>query len=228
MNGAEQKLHKHYKLEADDIMFADLQFDERMKERVMRSIQSASKPSFQGKRLASWRKSLIFAALTAAAIIVVFIDLPSIQSPPSDQPPVIMTTLDAPIEAEQLKTLTPESLEDAQRMFGEELHLPAYMPEAYTLQNEIVAYGTAEGTADKVVFSYSSGVRSYLFIIEKEASLEPYANFEKIDFDGIKGYIDSVNETNTGLYWIDNDRLYSIIGELTRDEAVKVAQSIKR
>ncbi|MGM0883869.1 MAG: DUF4367 domain-containing protein [Bacillota bacterium] len=230
MSNDDLELRELYKSEAEQYLFDGLQFDGRMKERIMSGIHSDSKPTSSGKGIHSLRKRWLYSAMAAAAAVIILIAAPQMPAIAPEEDPPFNTFLDTEnpglVDDDTMMTWTPQSIEEAQTLFGEELLLPAYVPQSFELQKEIVAYGTVEGIVDKVTFSYSTGFQTFLYTVDKNASVEVFSEYEKLELNGITAYIDSVSESYTALYWVMDNRLYSILGDLSREEALNVAKSV--
>jgi hypothetical protein len=226
VNDMDQKLRKHYKSEADENLFDSLQFDSRMKERIRSGIHPETKRSDDQGWFNRRRMKWIYGSITAAvAVFTLFIVIPMLQSPSPSSPPIQSgTTLITPIEGDHREL---HSAEEAQQVYGRDLYLPAYTPDSY-MNDKIVAYGTTDGPISRVVFHYyADDTHSYELSVEKNTSIEAFANDEKIVFNGVTGYIHSDAKIGTTLFWMVDDNLYSIIGSLTREETLKVVESIK-
>lgn len=234
MSKNDLELRELYKSEAEHYLFDGLQFDEKLKERVMSDIQSESKRASSGKRIQSRRKRWMYGVMAAATAVIVLVAAPhmSTTAPEEDPPFNTLLVTENPDSADDtnigttIMTSSPQSIEEAQSLFGEKLHLPAYVPQSYELQKEIAAYGTVEGILDKVTFSYSTGSQTFLYTVDKNASAEVFSEFEKLELNGVTAYIDSLTDTYTALYWVMDNRLYSIYGDLSREEALNVAESV--
>lgn len=100
-----------------------------------------------------------------------------------------------------------------------------YVPEGFELES-------VEKTSIGVSYSYSSKNNS-LFMVNK------YSSVIKIDFDTEKTdareilinneiytYFESYSG-NCGLMWHENDYIYQVVGALTEDELLKIAETVK-
>lgn len=231
MSNDDIELRELYKSEAEQYLFDGLQFDSRLKERIMSSIQSESKPTSSGKRIQSRRKRWMYGVMAAVAAVIVLVAAPQMPITAPEEDPPFNTFLDTEnpglVDDTNLGiTSSPQSIEEAQSQFGEELQLPAYVPQSFELQKEISAYGTVEGKVDKVTFSYSTGSQTFLYTVDKNTSVEVFSEHEKLELNGVTAYIDSLNESYTALYWVMDNRLYSILGDLSLEEALNVAKSV--
>ncbi len=233
MNDTDRKLREHYKSEIDENLFDGLQFDSRMKERIRSGIYSEAKRSAL-KGWFGWRRvKWIYGSVTvAAAVLFLLIVLPMFQTSPSSNPPPIDSgiTLNTPFIGDPLVETFEKwelhSAEEAEEAYGKGLRLPAYTPDSY-INDKIVAYGASGGPINKVVFRYyADNTHNYALSVENNASIETFANDEKILVNGVTGYIHSDAIIGTTLFWMVDDNLYSIIGSLTREETLKVAESI--
>ena len=126
------------------------------------------------------------------------------------------------------------TLDDAKIDFGRSFIIPTYIPQDYKL-DQINASGFEEEKASKIVISYFSRDQSFIIIQEKTQIESEFDNYEKVDINGTIGLlksnasIDMENEDsiNTELHWSKNEIQYSIIGLITKEEAIKIARSMK-
>jgi hypothetical protein len=225
MNDPDRMLREHYKSETDDFLFNDVHFDSRMMAEVRSKVQTATKQTTRtgrfNQRRMRWMYGTIGTMMVAAAMIILFITLPSLDTPPSSsQPPTNSGTIF--IVDDSQKVL--QNTEEAKSLYGEGLHLPSYIPKAY-VNNRIEAFNITEDGTSKVIFTYEADTKNYILSVEKNASLEPFMNDEKIEINDVTGYIFS-DANITTLSWLIDDNLYSINGILSREETLKVARSI--
>ena len=126
------------------------------------------------------------------------------------------------------------TLDDAKIDFGRSFIIPTYIPQDYKL-DQINASGFEEEKASKIVISNFSRDQSFIIIQEKTQIESEFDNYEKVDINGTIGLlksnasIDMENEDsiNTELHWSKNEIQYSIIGLITKEEAIKIARSMK-
>jgi hypothetical protein len=228
MNDPDQMLREHYKSESDEFLFNEVHFDSRMMAEVRSKVQTATKQTTRSgrfdQRRMRWMYGTIGTMMVAAAMILLFITLPSLDTPPSSQPPIdSVAPLNSPLIVDDSQRVL-QNAEEAKSLYGEGLHLPSYTPKAY-LNNRIVAFSTTKDGVSKVDFTYATDNKNYILSVEKNASLEPFMNDEKIEINDVTGYIFS-DANLTTLYWLIDDNLYSITGMLPREETLKIARSI--
>ncbi len=136
-------------------------------------------------------------------------------------------------DSPQENTWRLNTMEEAGEIFGSAFLTPDYLPEKYQLDG-IQAFGADRSSADKIILSYQSGEQSIYITEEKSASQEGVSGYEAISMDGFTGYIKELqpgDEAGTGdqyieLHWYKEEIHYSISGQLTREEAVKVAKAM--
>jgi hypothetical protein len=215
MNDPDQMLREHYKSETDEFLFNEMYFDSRMMADVRSKVHTATKQSTRTGRFDQRRMRWMYGTMiVAAAMILLFITLPS--------PPINTGTTFIVDDSQRVL----QNAEEAQSSYGEGLHLPSYTPKAY-VNNRIVAYSTTKSGVSKVIFIYETDTKNYILSVEKNASIEPFMNDEKIEINDVTGYIYS-DANITTLYWLIDDNLYSINGILPREETLKVARSINK
>jgi hypothetical protein len=230
MNDPDQILREHYKSESDEFLFNDVHFDSRIiaevRSKVHTDIKQSSRTGRFDQRRMRWMYGTIGTMMVAAAMILLFITLPSLDTPPSSQPPIdSVAPLNSPLIVDDSQRVL-QNAEEAKSLYGEGLHLPSYTPKAY-LNNRIVAYSTTKSGVSKVIITYETDTKNYILSVEKNASLKPFMNDEKIEINDVTGYIYS-DANITTLYWLIDDNLYSINGILPREETLKVARSINK
>ncbi len=123
----------------------------------------------------------------------------------------------------------PDSLEEAERSFGEGFLIPYYIPEGYK-QIGIYASGTESGTV-KIIINYSADEQFFAIVEQKTEEVRESSGFEAVDINGTEGYVMSDNAgtiTYTQLYWSDDGVMYTISGAMTKEEAVRIARSMKQ
>lgn len=239
----ETELRRQYKVEADEILFDNLNFDARMKERVLRSIQTEHKLSVWKKRFGQGRRKWIYSITTAGFVVIVFLSIipnPGDWSKPStlgnnEENPSVMHKVDDPSDTPiDDGTIPPtgqswslQTPEEAKERFGQGMLVPSYAPDNFTLRR-IDAAGTEQAMAVKIIFTYASEDRSYMVIEDKRISPTVFAGYESVDINGIEGYVKS-DETasDTELRWSADGVQYMIIGNITKEEIVKVARSLQ-
>ncbi|MDQ0110733.1 hypothetical protein [Paenibacillus harenae] len=220
MNQEKPGLRETYKTEADETLFAGMEFDERLKERVRNSIHSEQKQDLPDtpKRVRRSKRWTIGFMTAAAAILFVLASQQLMNMIPED-------TTNLLVDPEIIEAPAPQSVAEAEALFGEKLYMPAEVPQSYQLQKEIGAFGDKDGIIDRLIFTYTGSNGAFLFTVEKTEATDATAGLETVQIGDLVGYIDSLKEDYTVLYWVMEGRLYSIMGDLTRGEALSVAGS---
>lgn len=127
-----------------------------------------------------------------------------------------------------------ESLDEAKNSFGDFFLTPAYVPEGFT-QSGINASGTLEDPALRVEMSYASGERSFVIIEDKNSPLIDFTGFETVDINGYDGYLKAARPDNykaaaahdTELHWHANGVRYAVAGQISGEEALRIANSME-
>lgn len=124
------------------------------------------------------------------------------------------------------------SKEEASKLFGTTFLTPEYIPEGFNFE-KIQALGTDQQSANKVIFSYFKGKQSFLIIEEKTEMQNGLNGFTKIDINGAVGYLkantsETEDNLDTEVHWFKDGVHYSVSGLITKDEAIKVALSMKQ
>lgn len=230
---------RDFKNIADDIM-KDIKVDEDLKKKTLeKSLKKNNMPI---------RKVLILAA--CFLLIIGIVNIPHILS--LKNPKIrteytdnnIISSVDetesAP-EDSNINILNSEekywvidTFDDAKRNFGDVFLIPTYIPEDYNIE-EITASGIKEGSASKIIINYFLENKSFLITQEKIQIENELVNYEKVDINGTIGLLKEnilisnkyENTINTELYWSKDGINYSITGLITKEDAIKIARSMK-
>lgn len=128
------------------------------------------------------------------------------------------------------------TVEDAKRYMGEEFIMPEYIPSNFKLSLVQVPTDMNKEGMD-ILFSYEGDKQFYTLTMRKGAtSIDNFVGTKETDINGIKAQVTSgplmadneeVAPSYTQIRWLKNNVLYMIDGQITEEEAVKVARSIK-
>lgn len=125
----------------------------------------------------------------------------------------------------ELITTDVDTVEDADELFIGDLLAPDYIPEGYELVG-LQAIGMDEDEATRVHFNYQSGEKPLTLTAD---TTEPAFNmdaFEDVEVNGATGHI--LAQTGlTELYWAADGVTYSIVGPVSEEEALKIAESMQ-
>lgn len=101
-----------------------------------------------------------------------------------------------------------------------------YIPEGFELNNQhIISKG--------VVYDYVSSDNSKFTIIKCSSSIEIYFDTETNDSEIIHinniayTYSENISSNNQNIVWIENDYIYRVDGNLTKDELFKIAEAVE-
>ncbi len=100
-----------------------------------------------------------------------------------------------------------------------------YIPEGFELVNEQVVSKT-------IVYDYVSSNGLFFKIIKQSSSMEIDFNTEyffsqKIIIDGVEYTFCEGNSDVNSIIWNENDYVYLIDGQLTKEEIIKIAETVK-
>lgn len=235
MKEREQKMAQQYKKESDDILFAHVEFDDRMKHQVKERLAVSEQRA--GNKRKSWlsRSKWAYGTAAAALLLVLAVSVPQLggivgqpDTPhaseagdggsPGITPPV-------GTDLSQLKTAVLGTPEEAKERFGDDLLVPTVLPERFAL-GEIEAAGMEEQTKTRVVFFYRAADSDFTYSADRAAVTFPAEMFEPIEVNGAAGHI-FAQPGMTELYWTQDGVHYGIVGMLTQEEAVDVAASLQ-
>ena len=116
------------------------------------------------------------------------------------------------------------SLNKPQPIVGEDTRnniLTEYIPQGFEKVGERI-------TANVVLLSYSKGDEYFRISINAAASAKSEIEnaTEKVKVNSFTGMYSSADGVNS-LLWSDNDRVYSVTGNISKDEIIKIAEGVK-
>lgn len=121
--------------------------------------------------------------------------------------------------------------QEAGQSFGHAFLAPSYIPEGFQLDN-IFASGSDSMIADKIILSYIAEERTFIIIEEKMPEADTFLDdeaidiYEVIDINGAEGFLKS-GSSDSEVYWFRDGVYYCVSGQITGEEAVKTARSMK-
>lgn len=202
---------KDFKSIADEVM-SGIKADEALKAKTLRSCKRKALP-------VKFIPAAAFAVVAAAIMIAV------IFSPGggSNIPNVMMASESPGISV----SAQPATVEDASAALGSAFLEPGAGPEGFSMQGIDVI---SESGYVFVTIQFSDGVRSYLIIEEKTQMPLKFEGYEITDVNGTQGHLKSSvagGITETEVHWIKDGVHYTIMGELSDNEALDIARSMK-
>ncbi|SFB26215.1 protein of unknown function [Cohnella sp. OV330] len=244
MADMDRELRMHLAKEADEVLFSDLELTDRIKQSIRQKAASAH----AGRRSVSRN---VWAAGVAAAALAVFltVGLPTLQhtsAPAPAQSPIgASPSFDAGnagnsgnagnaghagaagSELSQLVSTSYATAEEAKASFGARMLAPEAVPAGFTL-TDIQGAGMAGEPLRDVIFSYASasGDKSITFTASRMAAVFPAEMFTATQVNGNDGFVFAQPEL-TELYWMEDGIQYGIVGHITSEEAMKIAESAK-
>ncbi|WP_157272778.1 hypothetical protein [Paenibacillus daejeonensis] len=127
-------------------------------------------------------------------------------------------------EVSPLVTEVVGTLEEAEAAFGGPIVLPDGLPQGYELK-EIATVGYPGEDALRVHFQYEAEGDGHLtFSVDKQEAVYPEDLFTTIELGGTEGQV-FAQPALTELFWKLDDIQYSLMGTLTEEQAVALAQS---
>lgn len=120
------------------------------------------------------------------------------------------------------------SMEEAKTVFGSTLLLPSYIPAGFKLE-KTYALGDMN-TAHEVRMHYISEEQSFLIIESKAAVEEELKGYKKIEINGTEGYLRTEaaeGGSETEIRWLADGVHCSVSGQITGEEAVKIAEAME-
>ncbi|WP_138751371.1 hypothetical protein [Paenibacillus sinopodophylli] len=227
MTDMDYELTKQFRKESDEMLFSSMEMSEQLKRKI-RQEAAAEKAGRKWKLAKSWKVAAV--GLAAAVSIVVAIPLLGTPSAPA---PVDNTTENVSppqsnggivgSELTSLTTLTLASIEEAKASFGEDLLLPSFVPEGYTL-TDIAAVGMPDEPVRDIILTYVSGEHTVTFTASRMASIYPTELFTKTKVGEVDGFVFE-QPSMTELFWTIENVHFGITGPIPGDAAMKMALS---
>lgn len=223
MTDMDQHFRQHIKKESDDILFAQMELSDRVKQKIWEQAVSEKK----GRLFFFSKKWKMGMAVLAVAVMMVA-GYPMLQQLPAPSttenlPPSDKGAIGS--ELSQLVTTKLNSEADAKAAFGDGLLVPSIVPEGYTL-SDISAVGVEGEPVRDVIFTYISAEKTVTFSASNNPAAFPVDMFTQTKINGADGFIFAQSEL-TELFWLEGGIQYSLVGQLSADEAIKVAESLE-
>jgi hypothetical protein len=238
MKDLDQKLKEQFKSEADKHLFDNIEFDDRLRDKIRQQADSSQK--YRGgvmERLAAGRRKWAYGAAAVAMAVMLIVFIPMLQSSSTISSPAESPVI-SPVPSENqgdtgipgegssltsLITVSVQTPEEAKERFGPDLLVPTYVPEGFT-RTEIQTIGMEEAVATRVHFFYSSGDQTLTVSEERGEAVLNFDLFEPVQVNGSDGYV-FAQPGITELYWIADGIQFSVVGPISEAEAMKVAES---
>ncbi|MFD2328073.1 DUF4367 domain-containing protein [Cohnella sp. GCM10020058] len=247
MTDMDRELRMHMAKETDDVLFSNLELTDRLKQNIRQKAASSQ----AGRRRVSRN---VWAAGVAAAALAVFlmVGMPTLQhtsAPAPAQSPIGASPSSdagnagnagnagstgnagnagaAGSELSQLISTSFATAEEAKASFGANMLAPEAVPEGFTLTG-IQGAGMAGEPLRDVIFTYASasGEKTITFTASRMTAVFPAEMFTATQVNGEDGFVFAQPEL-TELYWMEDGIQYGIVGHITSEEAMKIAESAK-
>ncbi|AZN41453.1 DUF4367 domain-containing protein [Paenibacillus albus] len=228
MSNMDHKLGQQLREESDEMLFANVDLSDQLKQKIRHQTAAEKK----GRRFGFSKRWMNGIAAMAAALLIVagflVFQEPSKKAPAQNP----IGNVDTPTtnegtsgsELSQLVTSKLSTVEEAEKAFGEGLLVPSELPEGFTLK-EISAVGMKGEPARDILFNYVSGDKTIMYTVSRMQAVFPTDLFTTVKISKNDGLIFEQAEL-TELYWMIDNVQYSIVGNLTGDEARKAAESV--
>ena len=229
MTDTDRKLREQLRKESDDLLFAGMELNDRIKQQIRQQAAVDKK----GRRFVMNKTWMISAAGLTAAVLL-FASFPLLEKPsvpvPTESPVVSAPSVPpaneggaAGSELSPLITTKAESIEAAKTAFGEGLLVPGDLPEGFALK-EIVTVGMQGEPVRDAVFTYASGEKTLTFAASRMPAAFPVEMFTKTQVGDAEAFVFEQPEL-TELFWFADGIQYSITGPLSADQAIQAAES---
>lgn len=126
------------------------------------------------------------------------------------------------------------TLEQAREFMGDKLLMPSYIPEGYEL-TEIRVPRSEEFVGQGIRLEYSNQ-RYYVMISQRTDLMDDGGEgYKSVDINGITGYMritrpepgDNISNGYVSLEWKSGDIQYLVQGDVSEEEAIKIAKSLR-
>lgn len=252
MSDVHKRLGDTYKKEADDVLFANLQFDKRLRNRVLQKIAEDEKTQktemnprpMTSIRTKNWMRVSAAAAVAVLVIVsaVIFYDggqqpEPTLLYGDSDpdqaktpelanQPESVNQPAPSPYDTEDGASDQAWDLlspEQASAALGGIKVLPDYVPDGFSLVR-LQGFGQTPDRLARVILMYASDTSRFSLTIERRPLTLGTRPYETVDINGTEGYL-AAGETNE-LAWGHQELTYRITGQIAADEMLRIARSL--
>lgn len=227
MTDIDRNLRHQLRKESDDMLFNQMELNDQLKQRIRQQAVAE-----KARRRFTFPKAWVMGTVAMVAAIMIIAGFPMLQQPTDPAPAENLVESLPPSsgdivgsELSQLITTSLNSVEDAKAAFGPSLLVPNVAPEGFTL-SEIVSVGMEGEPVRDVIFTYVSGEKTTTFTANRNPASFPVDMFRQTQVRGIDGFVFEQPEF-TELFWMESGIQYSVIGQLSVDQAMEVAESIE-
>lgn len=238
MTNPNHDINDIFKEEIDATLFESIDFTSDLKHKVIQKIKPVQKETSMQALLNKIVKRRVASVISAAAILciaIISVHMQNLKSPTTEENPINSGDVSIlmeegentnPIEGKtSIKSWELKTLKEASQLFGNDLLLPAYVPNDFTLER-IQASGINMDDPTKLVLTYQSAERSYIVIAEKTVLYYEPLNYEEVDINGMTGYLKKEG-VDVELIWSHKGFQYMVGGLISSEEAIKIASSFK-
>lgn len=248
MSNLDKELSRKMKKEANESLFEDMTFDSRMKNRVMQQTRATSASEGWTSWFTAGRRKWVAGAASIVLVAAIAFSLPMLNDadptpiaegpPTSDSNPSTPPGDSQPVpdpsgsggsgigsDLSELETVQVQTPDEASELYGPELLTPTYTPDGFTLSG-IEVTGMRGEAPTRVHMNYASGDQVISIMQNKQPLSFPMDSFESIEVQGVDGYVYE-QPTLTELYWEVDGIQYSIMGPVSAEEALKMAESMQ-
>jgi hypothetical protein len=122
-----------------------------------------------------------------------------------------------------------KTLEEAKQFIGNSAVIPAYLPRGYELKGiQAVAYNNEKRRSLSI--EYVLADKSFVISIEQNSDWKSFEGYKDVNINGITGHMKIFKDgsyESAELRWFIGKSLYTVEGEISEEEAVKVSKSLK-
>ncbi|MHA7966408.1 DUF4367 domain-containing protein [Paenibacillus sp. CAU 1782] len=127
-----------------------------------------------------------------------------------------------------LVTVEVGSTEEAKTLFGSDLLAPSFVPEGFQL-SKIEATGMKEGentAVTRIVYIYKAGEQEFTFMVDRADAVIPMEFFSDTEVAGAEAYV-FAQPNMTELYWKNGGLQFSVVGSISEEASLAVAESLQ-
>lgn len=212
------------------MLFSRMEMNERLKQKIRQQAVGDQAKRRRFQRPKPWVMGT--AAATVAAAVWLVAGIPYMQQPsvpsPTEHPAQGFPSANGGASGSDLSALitTPVStVEEAKAAFGESLLVPTVLPEGFALK-EISVVGEQGKPARDAIFMYMAGEKSITYMVSRNPAAFPIELFTKTQVSEVEGYVFE-QQGLTELFWMKAGMHYSITGQITAEESMRIADSLE-
>lgn len=122
-----------------------------------------------------------------------------------------------------------KTLEEAKQFMSNSAVIPTYLPRGYELKRiQAVVYNNEKRRSLSI--EYVLADKSFVISIEQNSDWKSFEGYKDVNINGITGHMKIFKDgsyESAELRWFIDKSLYTVEGEISEEEAVKISKSLK-